>query len=86
MCIDLSGRRNGSSRPSNVPSPPRCQVRIQEQFRAPEMRVDLVSVQFALHYGFESLQQAERMLENVSDRLRPGGYFIATVPDGHAIM
>ncbi|XP_043216855.1 mRNA cap guanine-N7 methyltransferase-like [Amphibalanus amphitrite] len=61
-------------------------VRIQEQFRSPEMRVDLVSVQFALHYGFESLQQAERMLENVSDRLRPGGYFIATVPDGHAIM
>ena len=62
------------------------QVRIQEQFRSPEMRVDLVSVQFALHYGFESVQQAERMLQNVSDRLRPGGYFIATVPDGHAIM
>lgn len=61
-------------------------IRIQEQFRTPEMRLDLVSVQFALHYGFESVQQAERLLQNVSDRLRPGGYFIATVPDGHAIM
>ncbi|XP_037078115.1 mRNA cap guanine-N7 methyltransferase-like isoform X2 [Pollicipes pollicipes] len=61
-------------------------VRIQEQFRNPEMRLDLVSVQFALHYGFESPAQAERLLQNISDRLRPGGYFIATVPDAHAIM
>ena len=61
-------------------------MRVQEQLRSPEMRLDLVSVQFALHYGFESVPQAERLLENVSDRLRPGGYFIATVPDGHAIM
>jgi len=61
-------------------------VRVCEQLRRPQMQFDLVSVQFVLHYSFESLPQAERMLENVTDRLKPGGFFIATIPNAAAIM
>lgn len=61
-------------------------VRLQDQLRNPNICIDLVSIQFSLHYGFESLQQAEQWVQNVADRLRPGGYFLATIPDAQAIM
>jgi mRNA (guanine-N7-)-methyltransferase len=51
-----------------------------------QMQFDLVSCQFAFHYCFESLPQAECMLRNVSENLRVGGYFIGTTPDSNDIM
>lgn len=42
-----------------------------------------MSCQFAFHYSFESLLQAECMLRNASECLRPGGYFIGTMPDAY---
>jgi len=42
---------------------------------------DLVSCQFALHYSFESEEKANGLLKNVSCRLKPGGYFIGTIPN-----
>ncbi|KAF8758837.1 mRNA capping enzyme [Rhizoctonia solani] len=41
---------------------------------------DVVSMQFCMHYAFESLQKVRTMLENVSDYLRPGGIFLGTIP------
>nr|SVE77650.1 EOG090X07I2 [Daphnia lumholtzi] len=51
-----------------------------------ELKLDLVSCQFAFHYSFESLPQAEQMLANVSCNLQPGGYFIGTTTDAYDIM
>ena len=52
----------------------------------PSLNFDLVSCQFAFHYSFESLPQAEQMLANVSSNLLPGGYFIGTTTDSNDIM
>ena len=52
----------------------------------PDVKLDLVSCQFAFHYSFESLPQAEQMLANVSSNLQPGGYFIGTTTDATDIM
>lgn len=50
------------------------------------MKLDLVSCQFAFHYSFESLPQAECMLRNASECLQPGGFFIGTMPDANEII
>lgn len=42
--------------------------------------VDCVSVQFALHYAFETEEKVKTLLNNVSKSLRPGGVFIGTIP------
>jgi mRNA (guanine-N7-)-methyltransferase len=50
------------------------------------MQIDLVSCQFAFHYSFESLAQAECMLKNASESLRSGGYFIGTIPNANELV
>lgn len=50
------------------------------------MELDIVSCQFSFHYCFESLPQAENMVRNAAECLRPGGYFIGTIPDAYEIM
>jgi mRNA (guanine-N7-)-methyltransferase len=47
---------------------------------------DLASCQFALHYSFESEERAWRFLKNATERIRPGGYFIGTLPDACQIV
>ncbi|KAL0113240.1 hypothetical protein PUN28_012412 [Cardiocondyla obscurior] len=61
-------------------------VRLREKFGDPSMQVDLVSCQFSFHYSFESLSQAECMLQNASETLKPGGYFIGTIPDTYDLV
>eukprot|EP00747_Dinoflagellata_sp_TGD_P064041 gnl/TRDRNA2_/TRDRNA2_153716_c0_seq1.p1 gnl/TRDRNA2_/TRDRNA2_153716_c0~~gnl/TRDRNA2_/TRDRNA2_153716_c0_seq1.p1 ORF type:complete len:333 (+),score=45.79 gnl/TRDRNA2_/TRDRNA2_153716_c0_seq1:108-1001(+) len=46
----------------------------------------LVSSQMACHYAFESIESAEMLLKNVSDRLCPGGYFVGTLCDASRIV
>ncbi|CAL4094658.1 unnamed protein product, partial [Meganyctiphanes norvegica] len=60
--------------------------RLKDLVEQPDQQVDLVSCQFAFHYCFESLPQAETMLRNVSENLKTGGYFIATMPSAYEIM
>ncbi|KAG0716969.1 mRNA cap guanine-N7 methyltransferase [Chionoecetes opilio] len=60
--------------------------RIRPLLDNPKRQVDLVSCQFAFHYCFESLPQAETMLRNVAENLKRGGYFVATVPSAYEIM
>jgi mRNA (guanine-N7-)-methyltransferase len=52
----------------------------------PELRFDLVSCQFAFHYAFESEERLRMALRNISERLRPGGCFIGTVPNTYRLV
>ncbi|XP_017882156.1 mRNA cap guanine-N7 methyltransferase [Ceratina calcarata] len=61
-------------------------VRLRRKFEDPSMYLDIVSCQFAFHYCFESLQQAECMIQNASECLKPGGYFIGTIPDAYDLV
>lgn len=45
-----------------------------------------MSSQFVIHYSFESIGQACRFLENVSENLKPGGYFIGTTTNGNELV
>jgi len=60
--------------------------RTRDYYRDKDIQFDLVSCQFALHYCFESLPQAECMLRNISENLKKGGFFIGTTPDSNDIM
>uniref|UniRef100_A0A8C5LFJ3 mRNA (guanine-N(7))-methyltransferase n=1 Tax=Jaculus jaculus TaxID=51337 RepID=A0A8C5LFJ3_JACJA len=57
-----------------------------EKFRDPEMCFDICSCQFACHYSFESLEQADMMLRNACERLSRGGYFIGTTPNSFELI
>ena len=46
----------------------------------------MVSCQFSFHYCFESLPQAECMLMNASECLKPNGLFIGTLPNANEIV
>lgn len=60
--------------------------RLREKYQDKTIELDLVSGQFSFHYSFESLQQAECMLQNASECLKPGGYFIGTMPDANELV
>lgn len=47
---------------------------------------DIVSLQFAIHYFFENEITLRTMLQNVSDNLKVGGYFIGTSLDGKKVF
>lgn len=59
---------------------------LRDKYRDPSINFDIVSCQFGLHYSFESLAQAKRMLSNISECLKPGGYFFGTIPDAYEIV
>lgn len=59
---------------------------LRDKYKDPSINFDLVSCQFGLHYSFESLIQARRMLTNISECLKPGGYFFGTIPDAYEIV
>nr|XP_012230385.1 PREDICTED: mRNA cap guanine-N7 methyltransferase [Linepithema humile] len=61
-------------------------VRLREKFKDPSIQLDFVSCQFAFHYSFESLPQAECMLRNAAECLKTGGYFIGTIPDAYDLV
>uniref|UniRef100_A0A1L8DGV5 mRNA cap guanine-N(7) methyltransferase n=1 Tax=Nyssomyia neivai TaxID=330878 RepID=A0A1L8DGV5_9DIPT len=60
--------------------------RLRERYRDASIDLNIVSCQFAFHYCFESLPQAECMVRNAWECLKPGGYFIGTIPDANEIM
>ncbi|KAI8994994.1 guanine-N(7)-methyltransferase domain-containing protein [Pilobolus umbonatus] len=53
---------------------------------SPNMKFDTVSMQFCLHYAFESEHKARIMLQNVTSQLKSGGHFIGTMPDANWIV
>ncbi|XP_055843182.1 mRNA cap guanine-N7 methyltransferase-like [Episyrphus balteatus] len=60
--------------------------RLRAQYKSPWLEHHLVSCQFALHFSFESYQQADCMIRNASECLQSGGFFIATIPNANEIM
>jgi mRNA (guanine-N7-)-methyltransferase len=42
---------------------------------------DVISMQFCMHYAFESVSKVRMMLENVARYLRVGGRFLGTIPN-----
>ncbi len=55
------------------------QARLVEPF-------DVVSMQFCMHYAFESDAKAHCMLQNVTRWLRPGGIFLGTIPNAEQLL
>lgn len=51
-----------------------------------DVQFDIVSCQFAIHYAFENEKRIRKMLENVTDRLKPGGFVIGTTPDANVLV
>ncbi|KAL1755332.1 mRNA capping enzyme-domain-containing protein [Schizophyllum commune] len=47
---------------------------------------DVVSMQFCMHYAFETEAKARCMLDNVSRYLRQGGIFIGTIPNADFLL
>lgn len=50
-------------------------------FHVPSEQFDIVSCQFAMHYFFKDWSSVDTLLSCVSNRLKPGGVFIATALD-----
>ncbi|XP_050537483.1 mRNA cap guanine-N7 methyltransferase [Daktulosphaira vitifoliae] len=61
-------------------------VMINQFFINTKAPIHLVSCQFAFHYCFESIQQAQCMLRNISENLVSGGLFIGTIPSADEIV
>ncbi len=61
---------------------------IRKAFPAHKLAVpfDVVSMQFCMHYAFETAQKVRCMLDNVTTCLRPGGVFIGTIPNSEALL
>lgn len=47
---------------------------------------DVVTMQFCMHYAFETQEAVHQMLDNVARYLRKGGRFIGTIPDETFLM
>jgi SAM-dependent methyltransferase len=47
---------------------------------------DVTSIQFAIHYMFESQETLQNFLQNVSEVTKEGGYFIGTSYDGEKLF
>lgn len=66
-----------------------CYTRVLSEALPPNLLstpFDVVSMQFCMHYAFESETKARTMLRNVSTWLRPGGIYIGTIPDAKMLM
>ncbi|XP_018596964.1 mRNA cap guanine-N(7) methyltransferase isoform X2 [Scleropages formosus] len=59
---------------------------LSDKLTDPAMTFDVCSCQFVYHYSFESWEQADTMLRNACEKLRPGGYFIGTTPDAFELV
>lgn len=47
---------------------------------------DAISIQFALHYLFQTEQRALTFFRNIANRLAPGGVFLGTIPDAAVLV
>lgn len=47
---------------------------------------DIVNIQFALHYAFETEERATTAIRNIAKHLVSGGHFIGTIPNSNWIV
>ncbi|CAJ0923248.1 unnamed protein product, partial [Mesorhabditis belari] len=62
-----------------------CKERLLEKYEE-KQQFDLVSCQFALHYSFITQESAQMFLKNCTENIRPGGYFLGSLPDANRIV
>jgi mRNA (guanine-N7-)-methyltransferase len=58
---------------------------LPQQYATREL-YDNVSMQFCMHYAFETPAKARMMMENVSRYLKSGGVFIGTIPNSALLL
>ncbi|WVF66975.1 hypothetical protein IAT40_001718 [Kwoniella sp. CBS 6097] len=58
---------------------------LPEQLQVKDL-YDNVTMQFCMHYAFESASKARMMIENVSRYLRRGGVFMGTIPNADLLL
>jgi hypothetical protein len=59
---------------------------VYNQYGVGEKGFNITSIQFAIHYMFESQLTLQNFLQNVSETTKEGGYFIGTSYDGNLIF
>ena len=59
---------------------------LAKHFGVANKMFDIGSIQFAIHYMFENKFTLHNFLKNVSDLIKPGGYFVGTCYDGSKIF
>ncbi|KAG8971466.1 mRNA cap guanine-N7 methyltransferase [Tulasnella sp. 425] len=77
------GRFDGFFRPIDAFMNPLTDVVPESKLEKP---FDVVSMQFCMHYAFETEFKVKTMLRNVTQWLRPGGIFIGTIPNDQLLM
>lgn len=82
---DASHKRRSFSFPARLICADCFTVRLDEVLQD-EAPFDICSCQFALHYSWANEELARVALQNVSAVLKPGGYFIGTMPDANVIV
>lgn len=60
--------------------------RLADKYKNKDLQFDLTSCQFSFHYSFESYEQADMMLKNACEKLKVGGFFIGTTPNGYELV
>ncbi|KAJ1678632.1 mRNA cap guanine-N7 methyltransferase [Spiromyces aspiralis] len=61
-------------------------ISIKRTIQPQEYRANVVSMQFCMHYAFETERKARTMLQNVTEHLEVGGAFIGTIPDAYWLV
>ncbi|GJD08715.1 mRNA cap guanine-N7 methyltransferase 1 [Galdieria sulphuraria] len=56
------------------------------RYLEPDRNFHIVSCQFSMHYAFSCEEKVRRLLENVTERLVAGGFFIGTIPDSNVLV
>jgi hypothetical protein len=59
---------------------------VYKQYGVASEGFDVCSIQFAIHYMFESQETLHNFLQNVSEVTKEGGYFIGTSYDGEKLF
>ena len=63
----------------------RPDTRLRDYYGLADQKFDIVSIQFAIHYFFDSPERLNAVLDNVDRYIRPGGVFVGTCLDGVAV-
>lgn len=61
-------------------------IDISTAFPDKNLLFDICSCQFALHYAFGCYEHARMLIQNASQNLRKGGYFIGTIPNSRVLL
>jgi predicted NAD-dependent protein-ADP-ribosyltransferase YbiA (DUF1768 family) len=70
------------------PVPPAIQTAIRQYGGSGPLAggADAITCMYALHYFFENTEKLNGLLQNISDNLKIGGYFVGTNFDGKAVF